>query len=78
MSLKRKTDLILEAKDVMGPTTLIRGKADKKTILLAAGLTARYSDSEEEEVIVKYKKGKLNKEVIVDKITEEGANKLRI
>ncbi len=78
LGLKQKTDLIFEVKDYMGPTTLLRGKADKKTIELAAQLTARYSDAEDDDVLVKYKKGKLNKEVVVNQIEDKEIEKLRI
>ncbi len=78
LKLKQKTDIILEVKSYMGPTTLLRGKADKKVIELAAKLTARYSDAEKEDIIVKYKKGKLNKEIVVNKIENKEIEKLRI
>ena len=70
LNLKGKTDLMFEAKNVMGPITLLQGKANKKAIELAASLTARYSDAETDRVLVKYGKEKFNKEVAVNKIKE--------
>ena len=78
LNLKQKTDIILEVKDYEGPTTLIRGKADKKTIILAAQLTARYSDADKDNILVKYKKGKLNKEIVVNTVENREIEKLRI
>lgn len=78
INLKQKTDIILEVKEYMGPVTLLRGKADKKAIKLAAQLTARYSDAEKDNVLVKYKKGKLNKEVVVNQLKDKEIEKLRI
>jgi len=77
-SLKKKTDLLFEVKDYVGPTTLVQGKISKEIIELAAALTAKYSDASEDEVVVKYGKGKLNKEITVNKIKEEDIDKLRI
>jgi len=78
LKLKQKTDLIFEAKNYMGPITLLRGRADKSSIKLAAQLTARYSDAEEKKVLVKYKKGKLNKEVVVNPLKDREVEELRI
>ena len=78
LNLKQKTDTILEVKDIMGPITLLKGKADKKAIEIAAQLTARYSDAEKDNVVVKYGKGKLNKEVIVNQMKDKDIERLRI
>ncbi|MBR9691596.1 tRNA 4-thiouridine(8) synthase ThiI [Candidatus Woesearchaeota archaeon] len=72
--LAKQKGLKFEAKGVMGPTTLLTGKPTKKAIELAASLTARYSDAEEDKVAVKYN----NKEIIVNKIKEEKIKKIRI
>jgi tRNA-specific 2-thiouridylase len=78
LKLKDKSDIMLEAKDAVGPTTLIRGKADKKTIELAAQITARYSDSKEDRVAVKYGKVKFDKEIAITKISETVLEQFRI
>ncbi|MFC1728101.1 tRNA 4-thiouridine(8) synthase ThiI [Nanoarchaeota archaeon] len=70
--LVKQKGLKLEAKDFVGPTTLLQGKPTKKAIELAAKLTARYSDADKDEVIVKYDK----KEIIIFKI--KNVEKFRI
>lgn len=75
--LKQKSDLIFEVKNIVGPTTLLKEKADKKAVELAASLTARYSDAKESKVIVKYGLGKFNKEIFVKKIKDKDIEKLR-
>ena len=54
----------------MGPITLLQGPKTKKAIELAASLTARYSDAEQDKVIIKYGKDKFNKEIEVNKIKD--------
>jgi len=78
LKLKQKSDLMFEAKDIMGPTTLLKGRPNKSSIKLAASLTARYSDAKKEKVTIKYGKEKLNKEVVVKKIKDKEIEKLRI
>ncbi|MEM2974558.1 MAG: hypothetical protein QW112_02960 [Candidatus Micrarchaeia archaeon] len=48
--MAHKEDLILECDEVMGPTTLLRGIKNKKTICLAARLTAYFSDARKEGI----------------------------
>lgn len=76
--LRQKSDLIFEPKVVMGPTTLLTGQKNKKSIKLAASLTARYSDDKKENVSVKYGREKLDKELFAKKITESELEKIRI
>jgi len=73
LKLKQK-NLVFEAKDFVGPTTLLIGKTSKKAIELAASLTARYSDADKGKVVVSYGK----KEILVNKIKEKELEKLRI
>lgn len=75
-NLKQKTDILLQPKEVMGPTTLIRGPANKNIIELAAKLTVRYSDAD--QAVILYGKEKLNKEIIVNKAKEGEIDKIRI
>jgi tRNA U34 2-thiouridine synthase MnmA/TrmU len=76
--LKKKSDIMLEAKGVMGPVTLLQGKAGKKIIELAARFTARYADATGNKIIVKYGKEKMNKEMIVDQVSEKEIEEYRI
>lgn len=77
LGLKGKGDYFFEAPKVGSPITLLQGKG-KEAIKIAASLTARYSDSEEEFVLVNYGKEKLNKEIKVKRLTEEEIRDLRL
>ncbi len=44
MQLKKPEDLIMEAKDIMGPTTIIQGNVNDEILEFAGKLTLRYSD----------------------------------
>jgi hypothetical protein len=50
--LARQGDLLLEVKGCGSPITLLRGEADRGEIYLAAAITARYSDAQEDAVRV--------------------------
>jgi len=78
LRLKKKSDLFFEAKDIPSPITLLIGKADKDSIKIAAELTARYSDSKDEDIKVRYGKSALNKEISVSKLSQEKIEELRI
>lgn len=78
LRLKNKSDVIFEAKDYLGPLTLLRGKADKETVELAAALTARYSDADKDDVIITYGKDKFNKEMAIKKIKDKEIEKYRL
>lgn len=43
-SLSLDQDLLLSARDHMGPTSMIRGRATQEMVRLAAGVTLRYAD----------------------------------
>ncbi|MFH1631208.1 MAG: hypothetical protein ABIA21_03245 [Candidatus Aenigmatarchaeota archaeon] len=45
MRLKKSGDMLFEAKNIMGPTSLLQGPKTAKSIKFVAALTARYSDS---------------------------------
>jgi len=74
LKLKNKTDFIFEVPDCGSPNTILQGK----DIEFAAKLTAAYSDSEDKKVLVKYGKGKMNKEVVVEQISKEKVKKYLI
>jgi len=78
LKLKKKIDYKFEAKDIMGPITLLQGPKTKPVIRLAAQLTARYSDAEEFPAAIKYGKQSFNKEIKVNKIKNKELEKLRI
>lgn len=78
LSLKSRSDYLLEVPDIGSPTTLLQGPKTKPAIKLAAQLTARYSDSKEKAVLVKYGEEKLNKEIKIELLTEEEIKELRV
>lgn len=77
LRLKNKSDYIFEVPNLGSPTTILQGKISKDSIILAASLTAHYSDSKENKTSVKYGKGTLNKSVLVPDLKNEKINKLR-
>lgn len=60
--IKKKTDYQFEVKGVGSPITLLRGKKTKKTVMMAAELTARYSSAPEGEVKVSCGRKKISVE----------------
>jgi tRNA(Ile)-lysidine synthase TilS/MesJ len=76
--LRQDSELLFEPKGIMGPTTLLQGKPNKESIILAASLTAYYSDAEKEQVLIKYGQEKLEKELVVKKIPEDELEKIRV
>jgi len=78
--LADKSDLLLEPKEIVGPTTLIRSKIsiDKEIIKKASEITARYSDSTEEKVGMNVKGHKGEFVLSVKKAANEETDKLRI
>jgi tRNA U34 2-thiouridine synthase MnmA/TrmU len=54
LTLARQGDSLLEVKDCGSPVTLLRSEAGEEEIHLAAAVTARYSDAQDNEVTVHY------------------------
>ncbi|MFH1399056.1 MAG: hypothetical protein ABIG95_03010 [Candidatus Woesearchaeota archaeon] len=77
LKLKRKADLVFEVKEYVGPTTVLEGRGKKAEIMLAASLTARYSDAKG-KVVVKYGKDKLDREISVKPISDDEIKNIRI
>jgi len=75
LKLTKKTDILVEVKDAPSPITLMQGSGNDK-IKKAAALTIRYSDVN--EGIVRYGKGKLNKELKSKALSNKEIDKLRI
>ena len=76
--LLKEKGIFFEVPNVGSPVTLLLGKKNKEAIIKAAQLTAFHSDNKDEKVKVRYGKGKLNKEIIVNKISKEEVDRLRI
>jgi tRNA-specific 2-thiouridylase len=78
VKMKQKTDYAFEAPYWGSPVTILQGPKTKKAIEIAAKLTARYSDSEEEKTLIKYGKKKLVKSVSSSQIKRDKIESLRI
>lgn len=67
LTLKKPDNLILEAKDVPGPITIIQGEYDEESLNYAAKLTIRYSDLNQLQGKVNYgtNYNKLNNEMTI-------------
>ncbi len=78
LKLKALSDYKFEAKKMMGPITILKGRKTKDKIKLAAELTARYSDADSFPVKIKYGKAKFNKEITVKSVNKEKLKKLMV
>jgi predicted ribosome quality control (RQC) complex YloA/Tae2 family protein len=78
MSEKNASDYFFEAENVAGPTTILQGKKTKKSVEIAAALTAFYSDADTEAVTVKYGRENLEKSIVVQVPTKSEIEALRI
>lgn len=70
--IRNSNDILMEAKDVPGPITLIQGKFDGETIHFAAQLTLRYSDAKGNNGSIIYGNhpDKLDKLMTVEKVND--------
>jgi hypothetical protein len=68
----------MTAENIAGPITILRGKATKQNLMLAAKLTAKYCDSKDESVNILYGKKSFGKKLLADKATEEEIIKHRL
>ena len=72
-------DILLEAKDHFGPTSILRGKTAKDHTNFASSVTLRYSDApKNQSEIVLVKNGDVTKEISAKSIEEEEYNRFRI
>ncbi len=72
-------DVLLEARDHMGPVSILRGKSADKHISFASSVTLRYSDApRDEQSYVRVIKDKAQDEVIANSAKEESYIKFRI
>ena len=78
-SLALADDLLFEAKDQMGPISLIRGKDFTRHKEFAAAITLRYSDApDNKDCVVMIKKGEIVEEISTKCASEEDYQGLRI
>ncbi len=61
----------LEVPNCGSPITILQGRANRKALLVAARLTARYSDIEVNKVLVNYRRGTVSGKISVDKTSLE-------
>lgn len=78
MKIKYKADYVFEVPNYGSPITLLQGKKIKKSIQLAAKLTASYSDAKGKKVLVKYGKEKPLKKIIIKQISKQKASEFRL
>ena len=72
-------DILLEAKDHVGPTSILRGKNAKEHTKFASSVTLRYSDApKDQSEIVSIKIGETDEEISAKSIEEEDYIKFRI
>jgi tRNA-specific 2-thiouridylase len=78
LELKNKSDYYFEASNVGSPIAILQGIKNNRAITLAAQLTARYSDAEEEPIPVKYYLGGSEHLIKVKSMDENKLNELKI
>ena len=72
-------DILLEAKDHVGPTSIIRGKNAQKHVQFASSVTLRYSDAPKEQSgVIIVKNDDLAEEITTERANEESYIKFRI
>ncbi len=77
--LKRPEDYVFVVPGYGSPLTILEGSKEKEAIVLAARLTARYSDARtEEEVLVEYQDGKRKGTLIVPPLNSKFKSILRL
>lgn len=78
-SLALPNDILLEARDHVGPISILRGKNNDVYVNFAAQITLRYSDSPKEEstIVVIEKNGKKS-EILAERVDESAYVKFRI
>ncbi len=78
LRLKGRNDYFFEAQGCGSPITLLQGPKTRQVIEKAAQLTAYYSDQKTGKVHVKYGREKLEKSIVVDRLSKEEVEQLRI
>ena len=81
LTLSRAGDRLMEVAEVRGPLTLVRGTADVEELLMAGGITARYSKlrhSSHVRVVVSDKQERQKEEIDVIPAGEQVVERMRI
>ena len=78
-ALSLPDDILLEAKDYVGPVSILRGKNAKVHVKFAAAVTLRYSDApKNQHGIVLVKNGNSSEEISTERAEEESYIKFRM
>ena len=78
LKAKKKYDYFFEVPDCGGPITVLQGKKAKKSIEVAAGLTAFYSDNSSAWILVNYGREKLDKSIRIMNMSFSEMKGLRV
>ncbi|MFQ5782386.1 MAG: tRNA (5-methylaminomethyl-2-thiouridylate)-methyltransferase [Nitrosopumilus sp.] len=72
-------DILLEARDYVGPISILRGKNAKSHVKFASAVTLRYSDApKEQDGIISMKNDSSSEEITTERAVEESYIKFRI
>ncbi len=72
-------DILLEAKDYVGPVSILRGKNAKDHLRFASSVTLRYSDApKDQQEIVTIKNDNSSEEISTKSIEEQDYTEFRI
>ena len=71
-------DILLEARDFVGPTTILRGKTAENHVKFAASVTLKYSDAPDAEGRIIVSGGGADGDIVVAPATEQDYKKFRV
>ncbi|MFQ6025145.1 MAG: tRNA (5-methylaminomethyl-2-thiouridylate)-methyltransferase [Nitrosopumilaceae archaeon] len=77
-ALALPSDILLEAKDHVGPTSVLRGATAEAHVKISASITLRYSDAPKDEGVVVTQKGETKSEISVTPSGESSYLRFRI
>lgn len=79
LALAEDADVVIEAKDFVGPTCILRGKSDDAVVATAASIALRYSDAPKDaQSKVRIRTGGSEKEVAVSPADNDWLESIRI
>jgi tRNA U34 2-thiouridine synthase MnmA/TrmU len=78
VQMKMSNDYCFEVQNCGSPIALLQGPKTRTSLERAAGLTAFYSDTKQDNVLVKFGKGNFDKSLITRFLSKEEVEQLRI
>jgi len=78
VQMKMSNDYCFEVQNCGSPITLLQGPKTRTAIERAAGLTAFYSDTKQDDALVKFGRGNLDKSLITRILSKEEVKQFRI